>query len=207
MKIHFVRHAQTTWHLANKYAGLTDIKLSPTGVDQALNLVNWGMNQKISKIYCSDLTRAVDTAGPISESLGMAVNTEPRFREVDFGEVEGMNPQEFKDNFPLTWMEFQKKPATTSLPGGQSGAIAILDAELALKEIFNDKESKDNVIISHGTLIRIVVCRLLGFKINDYRRIFPKIENTSISTIWLPPKFKWEEIIGNCSLISFNRLP
>lgn len=207
MKIHFIRHAQTTWHLANKYAGLTDIELSQTGVGQAINLVNWGADQKISKIYSSDLTRAVNTAGPISDSLGIAVYTESRFREVDFGEVEGMNPQEFKDSFPLTWIEFQEKPATTILPGGQSGAMAILDAELALEEIFNSKNIKDTVIISHGTLIRILFCRLLGLQINDYRRIFPNIDNTSISTIWLPTNLKWTEVIGNCSLISFNKIP
>jgi broad specificity phosphatase PhoE len=205
LKIYFVRHAQTTWHLANKYAGLTDIQLSEVGIDQSISLANWASKQKISVVYTSDLIRAMDTALPLSRAMNLDMVIEPGFREVNFGDVEGLNPQEFKKKFPNVWTKFQYAPATTHLPNGESGAITVSNAESALVKIFNEKKSDEILIVSHGTLIRILLCKLLGLKIDDYRRIFPIIQNTSITSVWIPRDAKSNELFGNCSLLDFNK--
>lgn len=87
----YVRHGQTQWNLENRTQGSADIPLNALGRAQAtqsaLRLKESG--RTISKIYCSPLVRAQETARIIAASLGLQVITFEAFREASFGEQEG----------------------------------------------------------------------------------------------------------------------
>ncbi|MBK6043561.1 histidine phosphatase family protein, partial [Streptomyces sp. MBT55] len=38
-----VRHGETEWHAENRYAGVTDVALTPRGVAQATDLRAWAV--------------------------------------------------------------------------------------------------------------------------------------------------------------------
>jgi len=177
MELHLIRHGESEWHSENRYAGHTDISLNSEGRSQAETLVSWAEIIKPDVIFTSDLSRAIDTAKPMSDRLGLIPHTSSLLREVNFGSIEGLTPEEFKSNYPKLWKNFSKEPATTILPEGESGDSALIRAWPMLKEIFLTNLDRKVVIVFHGTLMRLVSCKLLGIDLNEYRRVFPEIQN------------------------------
>ena len=193
------------WHDENKYAGITDIELNKVGVKQSQQLIVWAKKQNISKIISSDLKRAIATAVPTASALNLSIEIDARYREVNFGKIEGLNPEQFREEFPDTWQTFQKFPAHTYLPEGESGEIASNRAKFGIIDLIQGGNTGDIAIFSHGTLIRIMLCKLLGLEINDYRRIFPTFDNTTTATISIFSANTEEDILGGCSLLRIEK--
>ena len=205
MIIHLVRHAETIWHSEDRYAGHTDIELSRNGEAQTEKLAIWAKNQNISRVITSALSRSINTAKPTAINLGIESSIDPRFNEVNFGLVEGLTKLEFKNNFPQIWEQFQIKPATTAMPSGESGRIALDNALAALYEVINSDDKREVLIVSHGTLIRLILCSLLNRDINEYRKLFPKLDNIAITTISINLKHTFKNDTENFQLIRFNQ--
>ena len=176
--LYLVRHAETVWHQENKYAGHTDIQLTELGHQQAAELIPWIKAVNPNVIASSDSLRAKDTALPLAESLGKELVIESRFREVNFGEIEGLTPDEMLMKFPELREAFLLNPADTRMPGGESGREAVYRALPGLIELLAKKDNEIVVVVCHGTLIRLLTCSLLGINLNEYRRTFPMIPNT-----------------------------
>jgi broad specificity phosphatase PhoE len=90
MHLTFIRHGETEWNAAKRFQGRSDIPLSQTGRDQARAVARALRDQRFDRIYASDLRRAHETAAIVAEPHGLAVVTEPRWREFDFGDWEGL---------------------------------------------------------------------------------------------------------------------
>ena len=61
LQLTFIRHGETNLNYLNLCQGHTDGKLTAKGLNQAKLLGQSLKNEKFDKIYCSDLSRAVDT--------------------------------------------------------------------------------------------------------------------------------------------------
>lgn len=96
--IYFVRHGETWWNIENRICGSTDIGLTPAGKRQADECAAavLRLNAGISRILSSPLSRALNTARPIAETLGVPLIIEGRLREQNFGIFEG-TPRDGKD--------------------------------------------------------------------------------------------------------------
>lgn len=86
-KLLFVRHGESIYNNASKFTGQKDIPLTELGEKQAevTGKFLWE-NYPIDAVYSSDLSRAVNTAKPLADKLGLPIHTDPRFREIDLGE-------------------------------------------------------------------------------------------------------------------------
>ena len=185
MKIYFVRHAETIWHKEDKYAGHTEIELTDKGYAQAEKLKNWAVLQEIKSIYTSSLQRSILTAAPTAIQLQISPKIEPSLNEVNFGDIEGLSKKQFSEKYPLVWKSFQKSPADTIFPNGESGRKAVERALNGLSRIVIREESSEILIVSHGTLIRLLLSYFQNNDLNDYRRRFPVIDNIGVTTIIL----------------------
>lgn len=199
MKFHFVRHAETIWHLSDRYAGHTDIELTEDGSKQTHKLQEWAQKQNIEMIYTSGLKRAIETAEPTCQSLNIPPKIEPGFNEVNFGVIEGLTKNEFAKMYPKLWDKFNIYPATTKFPFGESGLESLTRALKSIKNIMAQDCCKEILVVSHGTLIRLIITFLLDQDINKYREVLPTLDNISVTTVGLEsieemeaskPKFK-----------------
>jgi len=192
--LHLVRHAETIWHAENKYAGHKDIPLTELGHSQAQELIKWAREIQPSAIYSSDLIRAIDTARPLGDALGIEAKIDARLREVNFGEIEGLTQFEMKEEYPELYENYLITPANVQMPSGESGKTALERAWPAVTEIINQNNDQDIILVSHGTLIRLIACELLGIELNKYRQIFPDIVNTAKISIRISKPIDGEEI-------------
>jgi probable phosphoglycerate mutase len=185
MILHLIRHAETIWHMDDKYAGHTEIELNKNGIDQSNKLKSWVLNQNIDTVYTSALGRSISTAKPSVDALAITPIINSNLNEVNFGEIEGLTKDQFKSNFPKVWQDFQVSPANTLFPSGETGSLAVKRALECISTILENKDSSEVMIISHGTLIRLLLTHFLSKDLNEYRNLFPIIDNIGITTISL----------------------
>ncbi len=178
-----VRHGETLWHADNRYTGVSDIGLTSTGTQQAADLAAWAATQPITTVLSSPLRRALATASPAAETLGCPVTIDARLSEVDFGAGEGHTRGEMAELFPEALSRFLEAPASNPLPGGEPGAVAVERAWPVIGELAEGGGTV--LLVSHATLLRLLLCRMLGIPLDDYRRRLPALRNTAASTVQL----------------------
>lgn len=191
-----VRHGETIWHVENRYAGSTDIALSPRGVEQAEQLANWACSANLAAIWVSPLLRARETVAPSERVTGMTARVDSRLREIHFGQGEGLTNAEIRQSFPEAFAAFQSDPVVHHLPGGENPRDVSLRALECFKEIATMHPRGRVLVVTHNTLIRVVLCQLLGVPLSKYRTAFPTIANGALTEIRLQD--------DQVSLLKFN---
>ena len=177
------RHGETVWHAENRYAGSSDVGLTEKGIGQAATLGRWAAGQPLAAVYASDLSRAVLTATPSADALGLQVQIDPRLREVHFGRGEGMTRTEMIEVFPAGLASFLASPGHVPLPDGEAGLTAVQRAWSALEEISVRHQGDTVLVVMHSTLMRLLLCRVLGVPLDNYRDTLPSVQNAAITSI------------------------
>ena len=191
-----VRHGETVWHAENRYAGRTDVALTDKGMAQAARLARWATGAQLNAVWASPLSRAQLTARPAAEALGLAVQTDARLIEVDFGRGEGLTDAEMKASFPEERAAFLRDPGANPLPGSEDAAAAAERGAAALYAIAEASAGGRALVVAHNTLLRLVLCRLLGIPLGRYRTMFPQLANGTATEIGITG--------AGVSLLSFN---
>jgi probable phosphoglycerate mutase len=204
LKIHLVRHAETIWHADDKYSGKAEISLTANGIQQSFQLADWAKAQKIDAIYTSELSRAIITAQPSARLLNLAPIVDSNLNEVNYGKIEGLTKTEFKNKFPDVWEKFQVSPADTLFPSGESGSDALNRALKFILDLLQKKDISEVLLVSHGTLIRLILTYLLDKDLNKYRSLFPVINNIGITTFTLDNMKTLNEIRRNFQIYTYN---
>lgn len=184
-RIVFTRHGETVWHAENRYAGSSDISLTTEGEEQARQLARWASTQRFESLWSSDLGRTQQTAAPSSTSTGLQTTIDKRLRELDFGSGEGLTTAEMRQRFPEARAAFEVDPVAHHLPEGENPHDAIARAMRALNDIAASQPEGRVLIIFHSTLMRLVLCHLLGIPPHNYRQVFPSLRNCAITEISL----------------------
>lgn len=201
--VHLARHGETPWHAENRYAGLTDLGLTDRGQAQARDLADWVTRSRPDRVVSSDLQRARLTANDAATALGLQAGVDQRWREVDFGRGEGMTRAEMSSAFPVELDAFLARPATSPLPGAESGVAAI---ERVLPTLAEEAVAGGTVlVVAHTTLLRLLLCAVLGIDPDRYRSVFPALHNTAITTIEVPDApASVDDLRGTGALLALN---
>jgi broad specificity phosphatase PhoE len=191
-----VRHGETIWHAENRYAGSSDVPLTPQGIEQAERLAGWARTGELEALWCSPLSRARETARRVADATGLTPRVDSRLRELHFGEGEGLTAVEMEQRFPGRLAAFRADPVTHHLPGGEDPRRAVERAMESLEEITLAVPEGRVLVVAHTTLIRLCLCRLLGIPLSHYRRVFPFLRNAGLTVVRL--------LDGQASLLEFN---
>jgi len=177
------RHGQTVWHAENRYAGISDVALTDTGVTQAEALGRWAAAHPVDAIWTSPLSRAVLTAAPAAHALHLVPHTEPALRECDFGVVEGRTLAEFATENPGAAEAFRADPVAHPFPESEDPTAAAARGAAALHRIAAAHSGGRVLVVAHNTLLRLVLCRTLSIPLGEYRRVFPRLRNAAVSEL------------------------
>ena len=195
-RIVLVRHGETVWHADNRYAGSTDVALTPRGVAQAARLGAWARAAGLDAVYSSTLSRARHTAAAAGRAAAIAVRTDPRLCELGFGRAEGLSPEEMEAAFPAALQAFRDDPSAHPLPGGEDPVAGAERGVASLRDIAARHPGGRVLVVAHSTLKRLILCRLLDLPLNGYRRVFPSVGNCALTEIRLTDR--------EVSLLEFN---
>lgn len=185
--IFLVRHGETLWHAENRYAGRSDVELSHRGREQARALACWTRAADLDALWCSELRRARGTAMPCAEASGLAAKVDSRLDEVGFGQGEGLTAEEMRHRFPREVDAFHADPVGHPFPGGEDPRAATARAIACLADITEEVPRGRVLVVTHNSLIRLVLCHLLGIPLAEYRRRFPSVRNCALNEVRLVP--------------------
>lgn len=176
VKIILIRHAQTTWNRQKRYCGLNDINLSRIGIKQANELRNRLKENRICKVYSSDMRRAVQTARILFGKR--YIKKIPALREMNFGAFEGLTYKQIIKKYPLLYKKWLDNPYEAFIPEGENLKTFKNRIEKAFKKIIASSKNKTIAVISHGGAISIFINALL--RSNDFWSYIPKTASFSI---------------------------
>ena len=176
------RHGETLWHTENRYAGRSDVELAADGHRQAEALAGWAAGAGLHAVVCSPLQRAVHTATPAARAAGLPLRTDPRLVEVDFGAGDGHTREEMETLFPDALAAFLAAPASSPLPGGETGPDAVERALPVLTEAVAAGHRRV-LVVAHQTLLRLLLCQLLSIPLDHYRSVFPRLEGAARTVV------------------------
>lgn len=181
-----VRHGESVWNSERRIQGSLDPDLSPRGRRQTDRLVahlGAHIRHPVAAIYASPLRRAARTAEQIADALGLPVNHDPDLREMFLGEWEGMTVAEIQTAFPGLYEKWLEDPLAFPAPGGEDLRVFERRVAGALQRMQRDHPGADLIVVSHGGVIKALVCFALGLDIRYLFRL--KQDNTAISRIAL----------------------
>lgn len=168
-KLILVRHGETDWTRRKKYCGITDIGLSKNGKAQAKKLAERLANEKIDKVYSSDLRRAMQFCKLAAGNTH--VEKVPALREMNFGIFKGLTHQEIMKRYPEIYEKWLKDPVKITIPKGESLKSFSGRIIKALSKILSRNKNKTIVVFTHGGPIRVYLCYLKGINLRKIWKI------------------------------------
>jgi probable phosphoglycerate mutase len=174
-EIVLVRHGETVWHGENRYTGRSDVPLSDRGREQAAALARWAATADLDAVVTSPSRRARDTADAAAAAAGRVAQVDPRLVEVDFGAGDGLTREEMARRFPTALEAFLDRPATHPLPDGEPGRRAVERVVPVVEDVCREHPRGRVLLVAHQTVLRLLLCELLGIPLDDYRRVFPRL--------------------------------
>lgn len=148
-KLIISRHAESEANVANIYDDSGLSPLSENGKKQAEALVNKLANANIDVIITSPAVRAIETARPLAEKLGLEIITDERFFEIDHGTMANApaSPERKAERDLLySGKDKNRKFAET----GESYNDVEARIKSAVKDIAEKYPGKTIFVVSHG---------------------------------------------------------
>lgn len=186
-----VRHAETDLNKLDCYQGLIDSSLSEKGIEEAVKIGNFLMQNfslKDFNIVCSPQKRCLAT-------VNFALNNIYKFSvsglliEQSYGFWEGLTKQEVQETYPKQWEEFELKKEFFAAPFGESFEQAKLRAKEWLHFNYLKDPSKNYLIFTHKK-ISIAIRQLLFPQLATKDHFFDQVFEMDI----LSNRFKTHQI-------------
>ena len=183
MQIILVRHGETMANKAQLVLGTSDVPLTELGRDQAKAAA-----QKISLmepsptiLFSSPYQRAKETAGYISNVIGLNPIFIDGLKEMNSGEMEGIKASEMDDKYTDYMKNWRRDHSTARPPGGETLEEVHSRAWKSILNIFNEYDEPVVVVVAHLFPIQGILCNVLCIKSNNFDKLV--IDLGSLSSI------------------------
>ena len=186
--VFLLRHGETAWNKLGRVMGRTQVPLGADGIEQIKKIAPLIATLKLDAIYTSPLRRAVQTAKLVAVGTKLPTCKSEGLNEIAFGEWTGRHFDELIDS--ELYRRFIKSPANTLLPGRET----ISDVQRRGVKVIDEAAQKlpggRFLFVSHGDVIRAILCHYMKLPLNEYRRL--RVDNGSLSA--LQTDRRWAEI-------------
>ena len=166
-----IRHGENDFVKKGRMAGrLPGVHLNERGREQAQALAQKLSGAPIKAVYSSPLERAVETAAPIAEALGLEIQLREGLLETDIGEWQGRTWKSLRRL--KIWGTVQSAPSLMQFPGGESFTDSQYRICNEIKEICRQHEPKDLIAcVSHADPIKLAVAFFIGLPLDNFQRL------------------------------------
>ncbi len=176
------RHGRTAWNVEGRFQGQQDPPLVEAGRAEAAlaarHLLADGLSADDVAVVSSDLVRALDTATALTDLLGTTARVDPRLREHDLGDWEGLTRTEVADRYPEQYADWQAGRPVRGR-GGEDAATVAARAVAALADL---PRVGTAVVVTHAATGGRLVEALLGLD-PEHRRVIGPLANCAWSVL------------------------
>jgi len=158
-----IRHGQTEWNRIERFRGRTDVPLNENGQSQAAATGRRvALEKNLTAVYSSPLSRAVKTAEAVAQHFNLGVQINNGLVDIDYGEWQGLTPDEARQRWPEQVDNWYRHPETVSIPGGET----LIDLRSRAMQTINELDARHAgqtiVLVGHMVINRIILLGVLG---------------------------------------------
>jgi broad specificity phosphatase PhoE len=168
-RLYLVRHGATQLTAEDRFSGAVGVDLSDEGRRQVRRLSERLSDDGISAVYCSPLSRTVETAAILARPHGLSLVHRDGLREISHGRWEGLTRQEVEQRFCEEYAAWEADPFTFAPQEGESGLAVLARALPVVREIVVGHPGQTVLVVSHKATLRLILSSLLGFDARGYR--------------------------------------
>lgn len=181
-----MRHGETEWNREGRVMGRNPVPLSDAGREQVAAAAEFTRGLKLNLIVTSPLVRARQSAEIVAERLGeIEITEDPRLSEVEYGRWEGMTFRNLLDD--ELYQQYKDHPDTMATPGGETLAQAQSRGLAAIHDAMRANHGRRVLFVSHGDIIRTVICHFMRVELAHFRRL--RVDNANLSALELADNF------------------
>jgi broad specificity phosphatase PhoE len=186
MRLLLARHGESLWNAEKRFQGHTDIALSDRGRAQAEALGRALRGYKLAAAYVSPFRRARETAELALREMGVRPTIIEELRELSLGDWEGCTVDEVRAREGDPYRAWLRAPHDCPPPGGEPLPVVSDRVRAAVERIAAaHPNGEDVLVVSHGGVISVYACALLGCSFNQLWRL--RVDNCSL-TVARPPR-------------------
>lgn len=177
------RHGYSEYNKTRMYTGQVDVALTDLGLRQAARTAGYvAETYKIDTIYSSDLKRAMSTAIPLSEKLGIPVIKEPLIKEIYGGLWENKLMPEIDKLYHDDYQVYKTTIGLARCTGGESLAELQARALEGMKKIAEENDGKTVFVATHGGVLLTLISAWMGLPLSKMHET-PPATNSSITEV------------------------
>ena len=170
LTLHFLRHGQTDLSRQDVFCGSgLDPELTSEGAEMAKAFAAAARAKTWAGIYSSSLRRAISTAQPACEAMGLELQTRPELNEIAYGKWEGLTREKVEHDYHDDYISWLADPAWHPPTDGEPAVVIARRGLRAIEEIKARCADGNVLIVSHKATIRIILCSLLGIDVGRFR--------------------------------------
>ena len=124
-------------------------------------------------IVSSDLSRTADTAAAVGAETGLDVVLDPRLREINLGQWQGLSRAEARERFPEEYAGWQAGDDRRRGDGETYEEVGLRATECVLEWLDRLGAGATLLAVTHGGTARATIGTLLGFDPDLYWRLAP----------------------------------
>jgi broad specificity phosphatase PhoE len=187
VRLLLARHGQSLWNQVRKFQGANDVGLTDLGRTQAAALgLALQSGYRVAAAYVSPMCRARDTAEIALKGTGIPLTAIHELRELSLGEWEGCTVDEVRAREGDPYRAWLRAPHDCPPPGGEPLPVVSARVRAAVDRIaVAHPDSEDVLVVSHGGVISVYACALLGCSFNQLWKL--RVDNASL-TVVRPPR-------------------
>lgn len=164
-----IRHGEVQGIHPPMFRGRTELALTSNGIRQAGVTRDYlRQHEELEAIYCSPLGRCVLTADTIAEPFGLQVMQHPGLTDIDYGAWSGRPVEEVAEGWPRETSRWKTAPHTIRIPGAESLQEVAARATDALVTISSAHPEGTVAIVTHDSVIRVLLCHFSGLPLSSY---------------------------------------
>ena len=177
------RHGYSEYNKTRMYTGQVDVALTDLGLRQAMRTAEYvAETYRIDAIYSSDLKRAMSTAIPLSDKLGIPVIKEPLIKEIYGGLWENKLMPEIDRLYHDDYQLYKTTIGLARCTGGESLAELQARALEGMKKIVGENDGKTVFVATHGGVLLTLVSAWMGLPLSKMHET-PPATNSSITEV------------------------
>ncbi len=162
-RLFLVRHGETEGESAIRYFGSTDIALADLGRRQVAALLPLIAAERFVAVVHSPMQRALVSMQILALGLQhepSAIVAEDAFREIDFGQIEGMSAPEIEVAMP-DWYRAWQAGETDGFPGGDQVDGFHARVREGLERLLARYSDGDILVVAHKGIVKSILMTLL----------------------------------------------
>ncbi len=156
-QIHLLRHGEAQG--GNRYRGITDDPLTEKGWEQMWSAVG---EERWERVISSPLSRCAEFGKALAERFSIPFEVVDDLKEMDFGRWDGKSAEEIWAKDAEALQQFWKDPVAGVPPDGEAFVDFRSRVMNSWREIIAAHPGQRLLLITHGGVIRVILCELSG---------------------------------------------